>query len=61
MCDYGRLNFDYLQGERRLLEPLVREQRELQPMHLETRDRKRGRRNSSQYGGRRLPSSLPVE
>ncbi len=25
MCDYGRLNFDYLQSERRLLEPLVRE------------------------------------
>ncbi len=26
MCDYGRLNFDYLQSERRLLEPMVREQ-----------------------------------
>ncbi|HEY3661902.1 MAG TPA: molybdopterin-dependent oxidoreductase [Chthoniobacterales bacterium] len=31
MCDYGRLNFDYLQNERRLLEPLVREQNTLQP------------------------------
>ena len=31
MCDYGRLNFDYLQSERRLLEPLVREQDKLQP------------------------------
>ncbi|MEO5753617.1 MAG: molybdopterin-dependent oxidoreductase [Chthoniobacterales bacterium] len=30
MCDYGRLNFDYLQSERRLLEPLVREQDNLQ-------------------------------
>ncbi|MGI8890833.1 MAG: molybdopterin-dependent oxidoreductase [Chthoniobacterales bacterium] len=25
MCDYGRLNFDYLQSDRRLLQPLVRE------------------------------------
>ncbi|MBA2436355.1 MAG: molybdopterin-dependent oxidoreductase [Chthoniobacterales bacterium] len=31
MCDYGRLNFDYLQSDRRLLEPLVREQNILQP------------------------------
>jgi NADH-quinone oxidoreductase subunit G len=31
MCDYGRLNFDYLESERRLLEPLVREQDKLQP------------------------------
>ncbi|HEY2711991.1 MAG TPA: molybdopterin-dependent oxidoreductase [Chthoniobacterales bacterium] len=31
MCDYGRLNFDYLQGERRLLEPLVREENLLKP------------------------------
>jgi NADH-quinone oxidoreductase subunit G len=31
MCDYGRLNFDYLQSDRRLLEPLVREQNKLQP------------------------------
>jgi NADH-quinone oxidoreductase subunit G len=31
MCDYGRLNFDYLQSERRLLEPLVRAQGELKP------------------------------
>jgi NADH-quinone oxidoreductase subunit G len=31
MCDYGRLNFDYLQGERRLLEPAVREQNKLEP------------------------------
>jgi NADH-quinone oxidoreductase subunit G len=31
MCDYGRLNFDYLQSERRLLGPLVREQGQLQP------------------------------
>ncbi len=31
MCDYGRLNFDYLQSERRLLEPLVREDNKLQP------------------------------
>src|SRR5437879_13879293 len=23
MCDYGRLNFDYLQSERRLLEPQI--------------------------------------
>jgi NADH-quinone oxidoreductase subunit G len=27
MCDYGRLNFDYLQSERRLLEPRVRDER----------------------------------
>jgi NADH-quinone oxidoreductase subunit G len=32
MCDYGRLNFDYLQGERRLLEPLVRAQGKLKPV-----------------------------
>ena len=32
MCDYGRLNFDYLQSERRLLEPRMREQNELQPV-----------------------------
>ncbi|MDQ3200097.1 MAG: molybdopterin-dependent oxidoreductase [Verrucomicrobiota bacterium] len=31
MCDYGRLNFDYLQSEGRLLEPLVREDNKLQP------------------------------
>ncbi|HEY3600322.1 MAG TPA: molybdopterin-dependent oxidoreductase, partial [Chthoniobacterales bacterium] len=31
MCDYGRLNFDYLQGDLRLLEPLVRENNLLQP------------------------------
>ncbi len=31
MCDYGRLNFDYLQSDRRLLEPLVREDNILQP------------------------------
>ncbi len=31
MCDYGRLNFDYLQSGRRLLEPLVRENNVLQP------------------------------
>jgi NADH-quinone oxidoreductase subunit G len=31
MCDYGRLNFDYLQNERRLLEPLVREESALKP------------------------------
>jgi NADH-quinone oxidoreductase subunit G len=31
MCDYGRLNFDYLQGERRLLEPAVRKQNKLEP------------------------------
>jgi NADH-quinone oxidoreductase subunit G len=31
MCDYGRLNFDYLESERRLLEPMVREQNKLQP------------------------------
>ncbi|MBA3963282.1 MAG: molybdopterin-dependent oxidoreductase [Chthoniobacterales bacterium] len=31
MCDYGRLNFDYLQSERRLLEPLVREDGGLRP------------------------------
>ncbi len=31
MCDYGRLNFDYLQSDRRLLEPLLREQNILQP------------------------------
>ena len=31
MCDYGRLNFDYLQGDRRLLEPMVREDETLQP------------------------------
>jgi NADH-quinone oxidoreductase subunit G len=31
MCDYGRLNFDYLESERRLLEPALREQNKLQP------------------------------
>jgi NADH-quinone oxidoreductase subunit G len=31
MCDYGRLNFDYLESERRLLEPVLREQNKLQP------------------------------
>jgi NADH-quinone oxidoreductase subunit G len=31
MCDYGRLNFDYLQSDRRLLEALVRENNVLQP------------------------------
>ena len=31
MCDYGRLNFDYLQSDRRLLEPLVRMENQLQP------------------------------
>jgi NADH-quinone oxidoreductase subunit G len=30
MCDYGRLNFDYLQSGRRLLEPLVRQGNGLQ-------------------------------
>jgi NADH-quinone oxidoreductase subunit G len=32
MCDYGRLNFDYLQSERRLLEPAVRKQNKLEPV-----------------------------
>jgi NADH-quinone oxidoreductase subunit G len=31
MCDYGRLNFDHLQSERRLREPLVRTENKLQP------------------------------
>jgi NADH-quinone oxidoreductase subunit G len=31
MCDYGRLNFAYLESERRLLEPLVRAENRLQP------------------------------
>jgi NADH-quinone oxidoreductase subunit G len=31
MCDYGRLNFDYLQSKRRLLEPMVRAENKLQP------------------------------
>ncbi|MEO6871590.1 MAG: molybdopterin-dependent oxidoreductase [Chthoniobacterales bacterium] len=31
MCDYGRLNFEYLQSDRRLLEPLVRDEQRLQP------------------------------
>ncbi len=31
MCDYGRLNFDYLQSDRRLLEPLVCVENKLQP------------------------------
>ena len=31
MCDYGRLNFDYLRSDRRLLEPLVYEENKLQP------------------------------
>ena len=35
MCDYGRLNFDYLQGERRLLEPALRAQDKLEPVRLE--------------------------
>jgi len=30
MCDYGRLNFDYLQSERRLTEPMVRTENKLQ-------------------------------
>ncbi len=32
MCDYGRLNFDYLQNKRRLLEPRVREQNKFEPV-----------------------------
>jgi len=32
MCDYGRLNFDYLQSERRLLKPAVRQQKSLEPV-----------------------------
>jgi len=32
MCDYGRLNFDYLQSERRLLTPAVRIQDKLEPV-----------------------------
>ena len=32
MCDYGRLNVDYLQSDRRLLEPLLREENVLQPV-----------------------------
>jgi NADH-quinone oxidoreductase subunit G len=32
MCDYGRLNFEYLQSERRLLEPAVRKQNKLEPV-----------------------------
>jgi len=31
MCDYGRLNFDYLQSETRLREPMVRAENKLQP------------------------------
>ena len=31
MCDYGRLNIDYLQSDRRLLEPMVRAENKLQP------------------------------
>ncbi len=31
MCDYGRLNFDYLHSDRRLLEPLVYEENKLRP------------------------------
>jgi NADH-quinone oxidoreductase subunit G len=31
MCDYGRLKFDYLQSDRRLREPMVREDNKLQP------------------------------
>jgi NADH-quinone oxidoreductase subunit G len=31
MCDFGRLNFAYLESDRRLLEPLVREENKLQP------------------------------
>ena len=31
MCDYGRLNFGYLQSDRRLLDPLVRQDGKLQP------------------------------
>src|SRR6188474_1669821 len=32
MCDYGRLNFDFVQSDDRLLEPLVRENNALQPV-----------------------------
>jgi len=32
MCDYGRLNVDYLQSDRRLFEPLLREENVLQPV-----------------------------
>jgi NADH-quinone oxidoreductase subunit G len=32
MCDYGRLNFDYLQSEHRLREPMVRTENKLQPV-----------------------------
>ncbi len=31
MCDYGRLNFAYLERDRRLLEPMVRTENKLQP------------------------------
>ena len=31
MCDYGRLNFNYLQSDRRVLEPLLRVEKRLQP------------------------------
>ena len=39
MCDYGRLNFDYLQSERRLLKPAVRKQNKLEPVPWKPRDR----------------------
>ena len=31
MCDYGRLNYDYLEAEERLLEPLIRSEGKLVP------------------------------
>jgi NADH-quinone oxidoreductase subunit G len=36
MCDYGRLNFKYLEAENRLLEPRIRSERKLAPTDWST-------------------------
>ena len=43
MCDYGRLNFDYLHSDKRLLEPKILAGDKLSPDGLEDRDRACGR------------------
>ena len=39
MCDYGRLNFDYVESERRLLEPRILSGEETRRLRLDDRDR----------------------
>ena len=42
MCDYGRLNFEYLQSDKRLLQPEIRSGDKLDCRGLERRDHPRG-------------------